>query len=155
MKTLRSLVTIAALAMSLSPALAQMNGGPLQNGTPLSPSVTGSDTSAGVYFGTGRVGVSGHLESANKGVTAPVASICGNTVDAGSTDNAGTITNAGLTTCSITFGTPFTAKPACTVTDNTTNRATMVATVSAAGIAVTGITAGDALSWICVGKTGG
>jgi hypothetical protein len=85
----------------------------------------------------------------------PVASVCGAAVDAGSSDTAGTITNVGTTTCTITFGTPFTVAPSCVVLDNTAVRASMTTTVSTTAIVVTAITAADRLSWICMAKAGG
>lgn len=90
--------------------------------------------------------------------TAPVLSACGGAVagDTGSTDMAGTVTQGGtVTTCTITFGTPYLAKPACIVADLTATRASMASVATITAITVTGITASDALAWICVGKQGG
>lgn len=150
--------TAVALALALalaSPAAAQMQGGPFQNGTPLAPGVVAIDPGAGMYFGTNRVGVTGHIESTQKGGAVPVATICGAQPDAGSSDSAGSITNVGTATCTLTFGVAFAVKPSCLVTDNTTNRATMVAIASTTALTITGITAADALSWVCVAKSGG
>lgn len=127
----------------------------MQNGTPLSPTVTGSDSLSGAYFSTNRFGITGHLESSQKGGAVPVATICGAQPDAGSSDAAGSITNVGTTTCTLTFGVAFTTKPSCIVIDNTTNRATMTAIASTTALTITGITAADALSWVCVAKSGG
>lgn len=86
----------------------------------------------------------------------PVASACGSaTPDAGSSDSAGTITSATVTTCTLTFGTAFTAAPSCIVQDMTAVRASMATAVTAASIAVTAITIGDKLSWVCMAKAGG
>lgn len=155
------LAAASALAIALaSPcaALAQSVGlsGQVQQGTPLGPSISSNvDPLAGMYFGVNRSGIAGHLESAQKGGVVPTATICGAQPDAGSSDSAGSITNVGTTTCTITFGVAFTTKPSCIVTDNTTNRATMTAVQSTTALTITGITAADALSWVCVAKAGG
>lgn len=153
------LAAASIAAMLAGPASAQFVASPLQNGVPTGPSVTGQDQTSGVYFGTGRVGVAKHLES---GVPAsgdvPVLSSCGGAVagDAGSTDTAGTVTQGGtVTTCTITFGTAFTAAPACIVSDLTATRASMASTATTTAITVTGITASDKLAWICIAKSGG
>ena len=157
MKTFLACLAAAFLALvGLDPAMAQMQGGPLQNGVPLSPGVFGAaDAATGLYFGANRLGMTGHVESSQKGGAVPVATLCGAQPDAGSSDTAGSITNVGTTTCTLTFGTPFTTKPSCAVTDNTTNRATMTAVQSTTALTITGITAADALSWVCVAKSGG
>lgn len=88
----------------------------------------------------------------------PVLSACGGTVagDAGSSDMAGTATQGGtVTTCTITFGTAFASKPACSVMDYTGTRASMSSVTSTTAITITGITAADAIGWICVAKAGG
>lgn len=155
-KTFRSLILASCAFLAVSPALAQMGPGPFQNGVPASPGIAGAvDPLAGLYFGTNRVGITGHLESSQKGGAVPVATICGAQPDAGSSDSAGSITNVGTATCTLTFGVAFAAKPSCVVTDNTTNRATMVAIASTTALTITGITAADALSWVCVAKSGG
>lgn len=84
----------------------------------------------------------------------PVATICGAQPDDGSTDLQGSITNVGLTTCTITFAATWTKAPSCVITNNTV-RASQVNTVTATAITITAITAGDKISWICFGKTGG
>lgn len=152
-----ALASAAFLAFA-SPAAAQMQGGPFQNGTPLAPSVTGSDASAGFSFLPNDTQVSGHLGAGAGTGDVPVLSACGGTVagDAGSTDFAGTATQGGtVTTCTITFGTAFTAKPACIVSDLTGSRASMGSVATATAITVTGITAADAIAWLCVAKSGG
>lgn len=153
------IAALAALCPSL--ALAQSNlGGQVQPGTPLVPSISSSvDTTSGAYFGgSNRFGVTGHLESGAKATDVPVLSACGGTVapDAGSTDTAGTATQGGtVTTCTITFGTAFASKPACIVSDLTGTRASMASVATTTAITITGITAADALAWVCVGKSGG
>lgn len=92
------------------------------------------------------------------GGSAPVMSACGGTVagDSGSTDLSGTVTQGGtVTTCTITFGSAFLLKPACIVSDLTGTRASMSSVASTTAITITGITAADALAWVCVGKQGG
>ena len=157
--TFKTIVSALAVAGALfaSPALAQNNlSGQVQQGTPLTPSISpNTDASTGLYFGVNRAGMTGHIESSQKGGAVPVASICGAQPDAGSSDAAGSITNVGTTTCTLTFGTAYATKPSCVVTDNTTTRATMVAIASTTALTITGITAADALSWVCVAKSGG
>lgn len=151
---------VTMLAGSLMPGVAQGVIAVLQNGLPTGPSLFGfGDATAGMYFGTGRVGISKHLES---GVpisgNVPVISACGGPTagDAGSTDTAGSVTNGGgVTTCTITFGTAYTAAPSCMVLDNTAVRASMVSTVTTTAITITAITAADKVSWFCVAKSGG
>lgn len=160
MKSIRTtLLALATAVLMAAPAAAQMQGGPLQNGTPLSPSLTGAiDPLTGLYFGTDRLGVSGHFETGAKASNIPVLSACGGVVagDAGSTDTAGTVTQGGtVTTCTITFGTAFSVKPACIVADLTGTRASMASVASTTAITITGITASDALAWFCVAKSGG
>lgn len=157
MKSLRALVIASLACVALAaPASAQMQGGPLQNGTPLNPGVFGAaDPAAGLYFGVNRAGITGHLESSQKGGAVPVATICGAQPDGGSSDTSGTITNVGTTTCTLTFAAPFITKPACVVQDLTGVRAAMASVATTTAITVTGITAADALSWVCVAKSGG
>jgi hypothetical protein len=161
MLRLRRLFLASALVLAASPLHAQSSlSGQMQQGTPLAPSISSNvDTSSGVYFGpANHVGVTGHLESGAKATDVPVLSACGGTVagDAGSTDTAGTATQGGtVTTCTITFGTPFVTKPACIVSDLTGTRASMASVASTTAITVTGITASDAIAWVCVGKSGG
>lgn len=156
----KRLISAALLSTLLSSgAFAQsMNlTGMVQAGTPLAPSLSSPlDPVAGFYFGSAnRAGITGHLESAQKGGAVPVATLCGAQPDAGSSDSAGSITNVGTATCTLTFGAAFAVKPSCIVTDNTTNRATMVAIASTTALTITGITAADALSWVCIAKAGG
>lgn len=143
----------------LTPAFSQNYSlqGVVAPGVPLAPSISWSgDVGSGFYFGgVNRAGITGHLESAQRGGVVPTATICGAQPDAGSSDSAGSITNVGTTTCTITFGTAYAVKPSCVVSDNTTNRATMVAIASTTALTITGITAADALSWVCIAKSGG
>lgn len=157
MKMLRTFVlaSLAFLALA-APAVAQMQGNGFQNGAPLAPSISGADPLSGLYFGpSNHVGISGHIEAGAKTSAIPTASLCGAAVDAGSSDTAGTITNVGTTTCTLTFGTPFVVKPACIVSDLTGTRAAMGSVSSPTALTITGITAADALAWVCVGKSGG
>ena len=154
-----ALASAAFLAFA-SPVAAQMQGGPFQNGTPANPGISGAvDPTSGFSFLLNDTQVSGHLgagQTASGG--GPVLSACGGTVapDAGSTDFAGTATQGGtVTTCTVTFGTAFAVKPACIVSDLTGTRASMASVASATAITITGITASDAIAWICVAKSGG
>jgi hypothetical protein len=148
---------IGAFAISLTQPIAQGIIAVVQNGLPNVPSLYGfGDSSSGLYFGTGRTGISKHLE--NAAVTTPVLSACGGTVagDAGSSDTAGTATQGGtVTTCTVTFGTAYTAAPSCQVIDYTATRAGMAAAVTTTAITITGITASDKIGWFCVAKQGG
>jgi hypothetical protein len=155
----RLLSSVALCAVLASPALAQMQGNGFQNGIPVAPGISGAvDPLTGLYFGTNLLGMSGHIGTGTRANTVPVLSACGGTVapDAGSTDSAGTATQGGtVTTCTITFGTPFAVKPACIVADLTGTRASMASVASTTAITITGITAADALAWVCVAKSGG
>jgi hypothetical protein len=138
--------------------MAQNSVSPLQNGTPLAPTVTGTDSTAGIYFGPNRTGVSGHAEAGAGAGDVPTISACGGTVApvAGSTDFAGTVTNGGtVTTCTINFGTAYSVAPSCVVSDITGTRASMSSLASGTALVVTGITAADSLAWICVAHSGG
>jgi hypothetical protein len=152
--------TLLAIAFALTGLIGNLAAqgflGTFQNGTPLSPSVYGIvDATAGLYFGTKRVGISGgaHLESAQAAV--PVATVCGAQPDAGSTDMAGTITNVGTTTCTITFATVYTAAPSCAWTDNTAVTAAESIAVTTTAITMTAGVAAHKYSWFCVAKQGG
>lgn len=148
-------------ALAASPMVAQGIIGVFQRGAPNAPSiynVTGGAAGEGIYFGANRVGTNAHLEAGlPQSGNVPVISACGGaSADAGSTDTAGSVTNGGgVTTCTITFGTAFTAAPSCIVLDNTAVRASMASAVTNTAITVTAITASDKLSWFCVAKSGG
>jgi hypothetical protein len=154
------LAAISAISWKFGPAISQGFVANFAPGTPLGPALFANvDPLTGIYFGPSatppRVGISAHLEAGARANALPTASICGAAVDAGSTDFAGTITNVGTTTCTITFGQAYAAAPACVVTDQTTNRATMATVTTTTAITITGITAADRLSWICVARSGG
>lgn len=146
------------LGASLVAAVAQGVILVVQNGGTGGPSIYGiGDPTTGLYFGTGRIGLQGHLESGSKVPPAgnvPVASICGAQPVAGSTDMAGSITNIGTTTCTLTFGTAYTVAPSCIVLDGNVTHAIGVV-ISASAITITGGTAADTYNWICVAKSGG
>lgn len=154
------LLAFAAALIAAPSAFGQGMTLPAQNGLPAAPSIFGvGDVNSGLYFGTKRVGITNHLESGNIATSnVPVLSACGGAVagDAGSTDTAGTVTQGGtVTTCTITFGSAYTAAPTCIVSDLTGTRASMATAITASAIAVTGITASDKLAWICIAKNGG
>lgn len=103
----------------------------------------------------GGVKAGGHLLTRNLSGTTPTVSTCGTgTVTSGSTDNAGQVTATGATACTVTFNVSYTNAPFCTVSDNTTANGLKV-TLSAASFTVSGLTSGDAFSYICIGQTGG
>lgn len=156
MKLFSRIALTVALALAPVAALAQQAMPPLQNGTQVRPTVTGTDTSAGIYFGPNRTGISGHAETgAGTGDTPTLASCGSGTLTVGSTDTAGTVTLTGVTACTVTFGTPYTAAPHCVLFDQTTNRATLTGVVTATTIPITGATAGDVVSYFCVARSGG
>lgn len=162
MKSLRNSVSILALcsALTATPALAQMQGGPFQNGSPFNPSVTGSDTSAGMYFGTNRTGINGHFEAGIGSGDIPVLSGCGTTPNliSGSSDIAGSvILGTTATGCVITFGTAYSpSAPSCTVTWQSTPLASQSYTVTAAAITlVQTSTSNNIINYMCAAKSGG
>jgi hypothetical protein len=154
---LAALPLCAGLLFALPPAAAQQALPPLQNGTQFGPSVTGSDTTAGMYFGTNRAGISGHIESGVKASgSVPAVSGCGTgTLATGSTDAAGTFTATGATGCTLTFGTAYAAAPSCVVTELTVNTAARTTTVSTTALVVASGTSGSTYSYICIAKSGG
>lgn len=131
--------------------------GSFQNGIATAPSVFGqADNLAGLYFGTKKVGVAGHLLSAIGSGAAPTLGTCGTgAVTANSTDNAGEVTATGATSCAVVFGAAFTSQPFCVATDNTTAAGLKLAYTAATGFTVTGLTSSDAFTYICLGQTGG
>lgn len=140
-------------------ALAQYVASPLQNGTPVGPSVTGADTLHGLYFGTNRTGVSGHLEAGLGNGSLPVLSACGTTptLATGSTDLSGTVTMGSTATgCVITFGTAYTTAPSCVVTWRATPLASQSYVVAAGTITTTQTsTTNNILDYTCTAKNGG
>lgn len=151
---LRSLALVAALALAPAILVAQGVVGIFQSGTASAPSVTSfGDQTSGLHFGTGFTAAAKHVVS--DGGTIPTVTSCSTgAVGAGSTDVAGNATATGATACTVTFGTAWTTKPTCALTDNTT-AAGLKAVVTTTTIAVTGLTSGDAFSWICIGQAGG
>lgn len=137
----RTIIASALLAGALG-SLAYSQGflGPFRDGIPSGPSIFGTtDSTAGLYFGTNRVGVSGHLESGVKGpAVPPVLSTCGTSpsLATGSTDTAGKITvgTSASNACTLTFGTAYTSAPFCIVQNATTGAGANVYTVIAATI---------------------
>lgn len=144
------------LGAMLTGAIAQGVILSVQTGVPTGPSITAlGNSNDGLYFGTNRVGVAGHLEGGVKlAGSVPVATICGAQPVAGSTDNAGTIVNIGTTTCTLTFGSAYAAAPSCVVLDSNVTHAIGVV-ISAAAITITGGTAADTYTWLCMAKSGG
>ncbi len=151
----------AFLALAgVAPASAQYVASPLQNGVPTGPSVTGSDVAHGVYFGTGRVGVSGHLEGGLGTGQLPVVSGCGTSsaLTAGSTDTAGKITvgTTASNACILTFGTAYTAAPFCVVQNLTTGAAANVYVVTTTTITWSSALADSTvLMYHCMAPSGG
>jgi hypothetical protein len=167
MRSLRAYLIAATTALSflapvvVTPALAQgMQSVRVQDGIPTGPTISGTtDQTKGLYFGTNRVGISGHLEGGLATAVQPVLSGCGTTptLAAGSTDLSGTVTmGTAATGCVITFGTAFTAAPSCTVTWRATPLASQSYTVSASAITTTQTsTSNNLLDYTCIGKSGG
>lgn len=149
----------AALGLAGNAAHAQFVASPLQNGTPVGPSVTGQNTGSGIYFGVNRTGISGHIEAGLGNGDLPVLSSCGSTptLADGSTDMSGTVTMGTTATgCVITFGTPYSVAPACTVTWRATPLASQSYTVSASAITLTQTsTSNNLIDYVCVAKSGG
>lgn len=152
---------IALLATSGAITVAQGVIGAFQPGVPTGPSVFGvADPTAGVYFGTKRVGVAGHFESGLTGTpTTPVLSACGTTpaLAAGSTDTAGTVTMGTTATgCVITFGTAYTAAPSCVVSWVATPLASQSYVTAVGSITTTQTsTSNNVLNYFCTAKSGG
>lgn len=155
---LASAAFIAAAACL--PVLAQNSVSPIQNGTQVAPSVTGSDTSSGIYFGTNRVGMSGHVETGVGTGDTPALSSCGTSpaLATGSTDHAGKITvgTTASNACTLTFGTAYSAAPFCVVQNKTTGAGANVYTVSTTAIVWSSALADSTeLFYICVAASGG
>lgn len=90
----------------------------------------------------------------NEGTAAPTVTSCGTgTVSANSRNTAGEITATGATACTVTFGAPnWTNSPFCVVTgDNALVTTPYVSARSASAFTVSGLTAGDKFSYVCVG----
>lgn len=163
MRHLRSLAlasSIVVLGAGAVHAQGYNLNGQLPAGIPTFPSLSSSlDSAHGVYFGTSRVGISGHLESGLGTGALPVLSGCGTTptLAAGSTDTAGTVTMGTTATgCVITFGTPYTAAPNCTVTWQATPLASQSYTVTTTAITtVQTSTSNNLLNYTCVARSGG
>lgn len=162
---LSAMVVVGAIAaFSPGPAriAAQAQGfiGQFLNGIPTGPSITGSDILSGYYFGTNRVGFSGHIEAGLKtALGQPALTSCGTTpaLATGSTDSAGTITlGTTATGCVVTFGTAYTAAPTCLVTWIATPLASQSWTTSTTAITITQTsTTNNVVQYMCIGKSGG
>ena len=161
MKSLfRHLAIVLALFAVPTFAIAQFVASPLQNGAPTGPSVTGSDTASGVYFGTNRVGISGHLEGGSGTGDTPALSTCGTSpaLATGSTDLAGKITvgTTASNACTLTFGTAFTAAPFCVVQNLTTGAGANVYAVNTTTIVWSSALADSTvLMYHCIAPSGG
>lgn len=131
------------------------------NGTPTGPVVAPiADQTTGLYFGTNRVGVAGHLEAGLKTTGgAPAVTACGTTptLATGSTDLAGTITMGTTATgCVLTFGTAFAVAPTCTVTWRATPLASQSYTTSTTALTLTQTSTSNNLAdYWCIAKSGG
>jgi hypothetical protein len=85
----------------------------------------------------------------------PTLGTCGTgSVNAASTDFAGTATSTGATSCQINFGTAFANAPFCVAAD-TTRAATLQVVPATGSVTVSGLTAADVFTWICIGQHGG
>lgn len=137
------------------------NANNLLAGTPLAPSVASNvDTAHGLYFGTARVAVAGHLESGlGSGMTPTLGTCTGGAITAGSTDSDGGFTGGTATSCAVVFGTAYAAAPSCVAIPGVGTGITGVFNISA--LATTGFTmnssAGNivAANWHCTAKSGG
>lgn len=130
-------------------------------GTPVTPGITGTgDGSAGIYFGTHRTGISGHLESGLGTGDLPALSSCGTSpaLATGSTDTAGKITvgTSASAACTLTFGTAYAVAPFCVYQNMTTGAPANVATVSASAIVWSSVLADSTvLTYHCTAASGG
>ena len=155
-----ALAGLSALIISSAAVYAQYVASPLQNGVPTGPSVTGSDTTSGIYFGTNRTGVAGHLEAGSGTGDTPAVSVCGTSpaLATGSTDTAGTITvgTTASNACTLTFGTAYTSAPFCLVQNATTGAAANVYAVSTTAIVWSSALADSTLlHYHCIARSGG
>lgn len=162
LKNFLAAVTVALLAALpiASPVIAQQSLEKLLNGTQVRPTITGQDTASGVYFGTNRVGVSGHFETGQGTGDTPALSACGTSavLATGSTDHAGKITvgTSAANACTLTFGTAYTNVPFCVYQNGTSGAAVNVVTVTAASIAWSSALADSTvLFYNCTAPSGG
>jgi hypothetical protein len=144
---------------AVAQAIGQSLFGQMQTGAPLGPAISPqTEPLTGIYFGTGRTGVSRHFETGNTNANnLPVISACGAgaTVNAGSTDMGGTYTTgAATTTCTLTFGTAYATAPACIVAPQ--GAATFPTyTTTTTTIAVTVDIAATTYAYFCLARQGG
>ncbi len=89
-------------------------------------------------------------------VGTPALGTCtGGSLVSGSHNFGGEITGNTSGSCVLNFGTPnFTNTPFCTLNDETSLVAARVSSRSASSITITGLTSGDAVQYICVGRIG-
>jgi hypothetical protein len=132
----------------------------LLSGIPAAPTIAGNvDQTSGIYFGSGRIGISRHTEYSSATNNTPVITACGTTptLGTGANDTDGTITMGTTATgCVITFGTAYTAAPNCTVTWQATPLASQSYTVSATAITlVQTSTTNNKANWHCSANQGG
>lgn len=154
------IIAVALLSMA---AIAGAQGviGIFQNGIPTGPSVYGiGDSTSGLYFGTNRVGVAGHLEGGQGTGDTPALSTCGTSpaLATGSTDFAGKITvgTSASNACTLTFGTAYTTAPFCVVQNLTTGAAANVYAVATTTIIWSSALADSTvLHYHCVAPSGG
>lgn len=132
-----------------------------QNGIPSSPSIRGfTDATNGLYFGTGFTGFTKKIANGCVDTACiPVLSTCGSApspiLATGSNDMSGTYTTGGTaTTCTITFGTAYTAAPTCIVGANGTATQPTY-TVSNTAITVSVDIATTVYQYHCIAKSGG
>lgn len=155
----QSILGILAFALAAPLAMAQGYIGLFGNGLPGSPTVTGSDTSSGLYFGTGYVGISKHLVAGSVATAnLPVLSTCGTSpaLATGSTDMAGKITvgTSASNACTITWGTTYTTAPFCIFQNATTGAgANVYSTTSATAVVFSSALADSTiLIYHCIGE---
>ncbi len=145
----RFILVALALALGLGLATAQNITKSLQGSQdPRGP--VGIDTSNSAYFPNHILGFGN--TTAKPSFSGPPCSQSG-TIVAGSTDVAGIATVT--TSCTINFGSPFNATPACVVAPVTAplsfSQAPAVSTTVTA-LALTGVVSGNQYSYICIGN---
>lgn len=162
MNILRKTALAALLCASALPAMAQ--GIPaiiIAPGLPTNPTIfPQGDATTGIYSGTNRLGIAGHIESGVKfSGNVPVVTACGTTptLVVGSTDSAGTIImGTSATGCVITFGTAYAVAPSCVVTWIATPLASQSYAVTTTAITTVQTSAtNNILDYFCVAKSGG
>ena len=147
---MKRLLTTAGLVLALGLGLASaQNITKSLQGSQDPRGPVGQDTSNAMYF-------PGHINAFGQMTTAPTPSTCGSgtptVLTAGSTDVAG-IATPPSSLCTIVFGSPFNAVPACIITPATaTSGQSFAVTPATTSFAMTALTSGTAYSYICIGN---